>query len=483
MLLASIGIQWPFVGLGVCTGQSGRAPDKCGATAQNRPDPRGTRAWATLSLVRRKNDVPALLGLASGAYHAGRHDVGRHPFELLHEATAMSVLEFNPTLPEVQQDPYPWYRRLRDEAPLSFIPALNAWGLFRYDDCKHTFLHPEIFSARDFIKQAFGDLDPVPETPSIIAMDPPAHTPLRKLAGQAFTPTVTRSLEPRIRAIVEGLLDEIMARGDTFDFVADFAAYVPVSVTAELLGVDRSQRENFKIWTADLLNAANRASLPPTEVERIRVSVAELRAYLEKTIAERRRTPGEDFISQLVRAEEDGNVLSSIQVLSIAVLTHFGGSETPSHMISSALLALFEHPETLAEVRANPELCANLMEETLRYWSPVNLVFQTVTRDVELHGARVPAGSFLLSYISSANRDERRWKDPEQFDIHRDAARHLSFAHGPHYCPGAALGKRMGAIALEAVLARMPGLRRLCGHTEWLPSLWVRGARALPVAF
>ena len=395
----------------------------------------------------------------------------------------MSAVEFNPTLPEVQQDPYPWYRRLRDEAPVSFIPALNAWGLFRYDDCKHAFLHPATFSARDFIKQAFGDLDPVPETPSIIAMDPPEHTPLRKLAGQAFTPAITRSLEPRIRGIVDGLLDEIMARGNAFDFVADFAAYVPVSVTAELLGVDRSQRENFKIWTADLLNAANRASLAPDQVERIRASVAELRGYLERTIAERRRAPGEDFISQLVRAEEDGNVLSAIQVLSVAVLTHFGGSETPSHMISSALLALFEHPEAMADVRANPGLSANLMEETLRFWSPVNLVFQTATTDVELHGARIPAGSFVLSYIASANRDERRWDKPDHFDLHRDAGRHLSFAHGPHYCPGAALGKRMGAIAMEAVLARMPGLRRLDEKTTWLPSLWVRGASSLRVAF
>ena len=324
----------------------------------------------------------------------------------------MSSIEFNPTLREVQQDPYPWYRRLRDEAPVYRIAALNAYGLFRYDDCKHTFLHPETYSARDFITQAFGDLDPVPETPSLIAMDPPAHTPLRKLAGQAFSPAVTRGLEPRIKAIVNGLLDEIMARGREFDFVADFAAYVPVSVTAELLGVDRSQRENFKIWTADLLNAANRASLSSADVERIRASVAELRAYLEKTIAERRIAAGDDFISLLVKAEEGGDVLSSIQVLSIAVLTHFGGSETPSHMISSAFIALCENPDAMALLRARPNLIANVIEETLRYWSPVNLVFQTAVHDVEVHGVTIPAGAYVLSYIGSGNRDERRFKRP-----------------------------------------------------------------------
>jgi len=395
----------------------------------------------------------------------------------------MAAPTFDPTRRDVQNDPYPHYKRLRDEAPVCRIDPLNAWGLFRYDDCKNTFLHPEDYSAKDFIRQAFGDLDPVPETPSIIAMDPPEHTPLRKLAGQAFTPSVTRSMEPKIHAIVHGLLDEIESRGRAFDFVNDFAAYVPVSVTAELIGVDKSQRANFKVWTADLLNAANRASLSDADVTRIRASVAELRAYLESVIAERRTNPADDFISDLVRAEEDGNVLTAIQVLSVAILTHFGGSETPSHLISSSLTAMFDNPEVYAAVRDDHALAGKLVDETLRYWSPVNLVFQTATRDLELHDVRIPGGSFVLSYIGSANRDERRFEDPDRFDLHRDPHGHLSFAHGPHYCPGASLGKRMGAIALEAVLDRMPDIRRINPETEWLPSLWVRGAKTLPVVF
>ncbi len=395
----------------------------------------------------------------------------------------MSDVQFDPTLPEVQQDPYAWYRRLRDEAPVFHIKALNAWGLFRYDDCKNTFLHPEDYSARDFITQAFGDLDPVPETPSLIAMDPPAHTPLRKLAAQAFTPSVTRRMEPKVTAIVNKLLDEIMARGRSFDFVADFAAYVPVSVTAELIGVDPSQRENFKVWTADLLNAANRASLSADDVRRIRASVAELRTYLERTIAERRVAPRDDFISTLITAEVDGDVQSAIQVLSTTILTHFGGSETPSHLISSSLIAMFDNPQVHAAVLADHALAGKLVDETLRYWSPVNLVFQTATRDIELHDTVIPGGAYVLSYISSGNRDERRFSEPDRFDLERDPHGHLSFAHGPHYCPGASLGRRMGAIALQAVLERMPDIKRIHPTTEWLPSLWVRGARTLPVAY
>ena len=353
----------------------------------------------------------------------------------------------------------------------------------RFEDCKNSFLHPELYSAQDFIKQAFGDLDPVPEVPSLIALDPPEHTPLRKLAGQGFLPTVTRAFEPKIHEVVNGLLDDIEARGREFYFVNDFAAYVPVSLTAELMGVDRSQRENFKIWTAGLLNAANRANLSRAKVSHIRDSVGKLRAYLEEVIADRRLNPKNDFISHLIKAEVDGDILSEIEVLSVAVVTHFGGSETPSHLISSALIALFENLATFDTVRTNSQLTANVVDETLRYWPPVNLVFQTATQDIELHDTVIPEGAYVMSYISSANRDERQFEEPDCFNIHRDTLGNLSFAHGAHYCPGASLGKRIAVIALDAVLGRMPEIGRLGGATDWLPSLWIRGAKTLRVGY
>ena len=395
----------------------------------------------------------------------------------------MSKVPFDPTNREVQRDPYPHYRRLRDEAPVYLIEALRAYALTRYEDCKNTFLHPELYSAKDFIEQAFGDLDPVPEVPSMIALDPPAHTRLRKLAAHGFLPSVTRAMEPKIHEIVNTLLDGIRAKGRTFDFVNDFAAYVPVSVTAETIGVDSTQRENFKVWTADLLNAANRATLADNEVRRIRTSVAKLRTYLEGAIEDRRRNPGEDFISQLVRAEVDDESLTSLEVLSLIILTHFGGSETPSHLIGNSLIALFDNPETFAELRADHALAPKVVEESLRYWSPVHLIFQTATQDIELHNTLIPGGSYVMSYVSSANRDERHFPDPDRFDIHRNTDGHLSFAIGPHYCPGARIGRRMAAIALTAVLERMPNIRRLEPETHWLPSLWVRGAKSLPVAY
>lgn len=395
----------------------------------------------------------------------------------------MEKVQFDPTNREVQRDPYPHYRRLRDEAPVYLIKPLQAYALTRYEDCKNTFLHPELYSAKDFIEQAFGDLDPVPEVPSMIALDPPEHTRLRKLAAHGFLPSVTRAMEPKIHEIVHTLLDGIQAKGHTFDFVNDFAAYVPVSVTAETIGIDSSQRENFKVWTADLLNAANRATLAANDVRRIRTSVAKLRTYLEGVIADRRRNPGNDFISQLVRAEVDDESLTSLEVLSVIILTHFGGSETPSHLIGNSLIALFDNPDTFAALRADHALAPKVVEESLRYWSPVNLVFQTATQDIELHNTIIPSGSYVMAYISSANRDERQFSDPDRFDIHRNTDGHLSFAIGPHYCPGARIGRRMAAIALTVVLERMPNIRRLESDTDWLPSLWVRGAKSFLVAY
>ncbi|MGH9427401.1 MAG: hypothetical protein ACRD2L_14000, partial [Terriglobia bacterium] len=191
-----------------------------------------------------------------------------------------TAIAFNPLLFEVQQEPYSYYARLRDASPIYYIESLDAWGVFRYDDIVHTLKHPELFSARDFIHNAFGEFDPVPEVPSIISLDPPEHTRLRKLANKAFLPSVIRAMEPNIQKIIDGLLEEIAAKGSEFDFVSEYAAYVPVSVTAEILGVDPIlARGDFKRWTMDLLKAPSRSALSAEERANIGKSVQELREY------------------------------------------------------------------------------------------------------------------------------------------------------------------------------------------------------------
>jgi cytochrome P450 len=387
------------------------------------------------------------------------------------------TLAFNPLLWDVQQDPYAYYARLRHTAPVYYIESLNAWGIFRYDDVVYTLKHPELFSARDFIHSAFGEFDPVPEVPSIISLDPPEHTRLRKLANKAFLPSVIRAMEPNIQKLINGLLDEVMEKGGEFDCVSEYAAYVPVSVTAEILGVDPVlARGDFKRWTMDLLKAPSRSALAVEERAGMGKSVQELREYFREQIVYRRKHPGIDLISALVRAEEDDQMLTETEVLSLIVLLQFGGSETPSHLITSTLYELFENPVALAVVRADLSRIADAVDETLRHMSPVHFIFQTSTQDVEVAGATIPKNSQVFSFIGSANRDEKAFANPDTFDIDRRAAsRHLSFAQGAHYCIGAGLGRTMCTMAVRTALERMPKLAPRTQEIRWLPSFWVRG--------
>ncbi|MDI2031761.1 cytochrome P450 [Saccharopolyspora sp. TS4A08] len=393
-----------------------------------------------------------------------------------------SAVAFNPLTPDYQQNPYDYYRTMRQESPVYYIEPLNLWALFRYDDVITTVKRPDLFSSKDWIANTLGEFDVVPEVPSLISMDPPDHTRLRKLANKAFLPGVIRKMEDGIRRLISELLDEVQDK-DEFDFVNDFAAHVPVNVTAQILGADPEiARNEFKRWTMDLLQAPNRTVLPQEDLDRIRTSVNELRAYFTDLIAYRRKNPSNDLVSALVEAEEDRQALTSDEILSLVFLLQFGGSETPSHLISSALYECFQNPEALAAVKSDPAATAKVIDEAFRHMSPVHFLSRTTTQDIEMHGITIPANSIVLSYIGSANRDETIFDDPDKFDINRQGvSKHLALGLGTHYCIGALLGKMMCGTALGAALERMPNLRPVHDTVEWMPSWWVRGLAKYPV--
>ena len=321
--------------------------------------------------------------------------------------------------------------------------------------------------------------------PSIISLDPPEHTRLRKLANKAFLPSVIRAMTPRIESLIDDLLDEIQERGsEQFDFVSEFAAYVPVSVTASILGVDPVlARGDFKRWTMDLIKAPSRAALPPDELEQMARSVQEVREYFTEQIEYRRKSPGDDLVSALVRAEEQDQKLTAAEVLSLIVLLQFGGAETPSHLIGTTLWELHTNPDAMATVKADRTRYLDAIEETLRHSSPVHFIFQTATQDVTLHDVTIPADKMVFAFIGSANRDERAFDDPDRFDIDRHAeSKHLSFAKGAHFCIGAPLGRLMCSYAVEAALTRWPDLHHVEDHVEWQPSFWIRGPKQYIVA-
>jgi cytochrome P450 len=390
-------------------------------------------------------------------------------------------MDFNPLSPEVTADPYPYYTELRNKAPVIWLEPFQSWALSRYADVDFALRNPQIFSSSVFTAEALGDLNPVPEVPWILDMNPPDHTRLRKLANKGFTPRLIRTLEPRVQAIIQELLEPIRGQSES-DLVSMFSGPLPTIVIAEMLGVELERRGDFKVWSDDVVRATSR---PTDEAERtaVRESLAGLRAYFEQMIEHRRTEPGEDVISALVQAEEERDMLSAAEILALAVLILVAGNETTTNLLGNAVLTLLNHPEELAKVRADRSLVPALVEEVLRYNSPVQVIFRRTAQDVELEGGKIPAGQNVFLLLGSANRDERQFPDPDRFDVARNPQDHVAFGYGIHYCLGAPLARLEGRNALEALLFDCPPFSCATERVEQIASIIVRGPQTLPLRF
>lgn len=390
-------------------------------------------------------------------------------------------MHYNPTLPEVRANLYAHYAYLREHAPVYWVESLQAWAVSRHDDVTYILKNPHLFSSSAFFDQLLGEFNPVPEIPWMITSDPPAHTRLRKLANKGFMPSMIRNLAPRIGAITLELIERLRVQRE-FDFTRDFSAVFPVLVIAEMLGVERERRADFKRWADDIISAANRATASEEDRQRIRQSVKEVRGYFEETIARRRQAPGDDIISAFVRAEEENQALTSTEVLSLSILLLLGGSETTTNLLGSLMVTLLEQPDDLARVRRDPSLIPQLVEEGLRYHSPVQALFRQTTQTVEIAGISIPAHATVMPFLASANRDPRKFPDPERFDLTRNTDGHVAFGLGVHFCLGAPLARAEARVALEAMLPYLPSLRTTAQPAMWLDSFFVRGPKTLPLA-
>jgi cytochrome P450 len=391
------------------------------------------------------------------------------------------TMEYNPLSPEVQDNPFPYYAHLRHHTPILWVEPLQAWMVSRYRDVDYAIKNPQLFSSRGFVDQSLGDLNPVPEVPWLLSTDPPDHTRVRKLVNKAFTPRLIKALEPRIRAITNELLERLRS-GRTCEFVQDFSTPLPVIVIAEMLGVEPERREDFKRWSDDAISATNRPTAPE-ERARLRQSGAELRAYFQEAIDRRRKEPREDLLAALVRAEEEQQVLSANEILALTVLLLLAGNETTTNLLGNAILTLLDHPHELAKVRADRSLVPLLVEEVLRYDSPVQLIFRRTASAVELSGTTIPTGATVFLLLGSANRDEQKFPDPDRFDVLRNARDHLAFGYGIHYCLGAELARLEARVALESLLFECPAFSRNIDNVPRVASILVRGPKTLPLTF
>ena len=390
----------------------------------------------------------------------------------------MNALAFDPYSPELHEDPYPVYRRLRDEQPVHHNAALDFWTLSRWDDVLSALQQPQLFSSSQGI--AVGTRG-VPRTPMLLMMDPPRHTQLRALVNRAFTPRRITALEPRIREIAVTLVDALAARGEA-DLVAEFSAPLPTIVIAELLGVPPEDREMFKqksnamasFRPEDLQRPDGRLELTP---------MVELGAYLARVFEERRRQPRDDLLSALLAAEVDGRSLGMEELVGFAMLLLVAGNETTTNLISNAAVLLERHPDQRKLLIDQPFRIPTAVEEFLRFESPVQGLARTLTDSLEIHGTRLPAGAQVLLLFASANRDERKRSDPDRLDVTRDPNPHLAFGFGTHFCLGASLARLEARIAFETLLARIPNYRLREPRVERVCSGPIRGVVRLPIAF
>jgi cytochrome P450 len=418
-------------------------------------------------------------------------------------------LEYEPLRGDARDDPYPVYRRLRDEAPLHYAPASRCYCVSRHEDVLRVLRTPEDFSsaAMQTVMQAGGQERPrfdakllrfivqiawkarlnpfkLRPRPGLISSDGDVHQALRRIVNRGFTPRRIAAWEPRIREITAERLAQIQA-GERFDLIEDLAIPLPVTIIAEMLGVEAERQRDFKRWSDALIEGTSGSreeavgGLPSAMIE----PLVDMMAYLSRVIAARRRAPRDDLVSVLVAddALDGGAPLDDASAMQFVILLLIAGNETTTNLIGNTVNALLDHPDVLAEVAADPALVPVLVEEGLRYDAPVQTLFRNATRDVDLAGGRVPRGAVVAVLLGSANRDERRYPEPDRLDLHRRDTAHLGFGFGAHFCLGASLARLEARVALEALVPLLPGLEREPGRRELLDSFVVRGARHLPL--
>ncbi len=390
-------------------------------------------------------------------------------------------MQYDPLLPTVQENPYPYYSYMRRHAPVYWIESLQAWAVSRYADVDAATRDPKTFSSSGFIATIFGDLNPVPEVSWMLDLDPPKHTRLRKLVNKAFTRRLIAGMESRVRQIARGLTVDICCKAE-FDLVSELSTPLPVIVIAELLGIEPERREDFKRWSNDVGESANRPT-DQAERARIRGSVQEMRTYLQAIIGRRRLEPREDLVSALVQAEEDSQILSADEIFALCALLLLAGNETTTNLIGNAVLVLLDNQDLLGRLREETALIQPFIEEVLRFESPIQNTLRQTTCDIEIAGTLVPNRARVLLLNASANRDEDHFRSPDRFDLTRKPNNHLSFGYGIHYCLGAELARLEAKVALETLLLECPAFERKTAEVARIKVLNLRGPQNLPLAF
>lgn len=409
--------------------------------------------------------------------------------------TTENVLELDNFFMTIQ-NPYPVYTYLRENEPVHWNQMFNCFMLTRYDDVNQVFSDYRRFSS-DIWSNAPEFLGYVGEDETsqylrqiipflaynLQGMDPPGHTRQRTLMMKTFTPRMIEAFRPTVQKLVDELIDQRLADG-SMDIVADLAYPLPSNVILDLLGIPRSGRPYIKA-SAEAINefVATILFTGPQVWPRLAGVFAEVTTYLKSLIAERRKNPGQDLLTRMVQAEENGDMLSEDEIVIATNFLLFAGHETTANLIAVGLYYLLQNPEQMAQMRADSSKIPVAVEELLRYVSPVHTLARRTMQEVTIRGVAIPENSSIYLLIGAANRDPEKFPDPEKLDIKRPPVRSLGFGYGIHFCIGAALARLESQVAFETIIKRLPELKMSIETPEFRPNYSLRGLKALPVEF
>jgi pimeloyl-[acyl-carrier protein] synthase len=397
------------------------------------------------------------------------------------EAATTTTDLFAAFSPELRANPYPTYHRLRATAPVLPVEGVGVWLVTGYQEAVSILRDPR-FST----DHRNAEVNPTAPTSVdrglesvMLFMDPPDHTRLRSLVNKAFTPRTVERLRPRIEEIADELLGAI-ADNREWDVISDLAYPLPVRVIVELLGIPEDDLSSIKRWSRGIAPILD----PGMSVDAfagVAEAASELGGYFDDLIAERRARPGTDLLTELVHAEEDGDVLSPEELRATCILLLIAGHETTMNLIGNGLYSLLRNRDELRRLSEDPDLARSAIEELLRFEGPVHLTARTALEDLNVGDADIKRGQMAIVILAAADRDPAVFPDPDRLDLTRSPNRHLAFSAGAHFCLGATLARLEGQIAFPKLLARMPGIE-LVEEPPWRDTVTLRGLERLLVS-
>jgi cytochrome P450 len=399
----------------------------------------------------------------------------------------------NPFAPGFFDNPYAQYETVREQDPVHLSP-IGAWALFRYEDVHRVLRDPHLS-----VEERHANLPPPtipPDLQDLVAsreqrgnhtmlnLDPPDHHRLRRLVSKVFTPRMIEELRPRVRQLVDEYLDEAEARGSgEMDVIADLAFPLPFTIISEMLGIpDDGDRAQLREWSGAIVKGFD-PILSPDEMREMVVASDALWNLANELVEWKRANPGHDLLTGMIAAEDEGDRLTSDELVEQLILLYVAGHETTVNLIGNGTLALLRNRDQLELLQQDPDVEATMVDELLRYDSPVQMSRRITLADYEIDGRRIEAGSLLMTCLGSANRDPARWGDTAaQLDLRRaDANQHMSFGGGVHSCLGAHLARLEGREAISRLVRRFPTLELATDELEWNGRIVLRGLRALPL--